>query len=892
MGTFGARDPLALEVKLLGALLGQVMVEQEGADALELVERVRKQTIAIRRAGDRRADPDKLASDLADASMRDAEILIRAFSLYFQLTNLAEEKQRIRSLRQRQRRGGNRPLDESAALAVAGLRRSGMSRHEVRELVDRLHIAPVLTAHPTEARRRTLIVALRRVFRLLDRLDDPRLTPAEDDDIRRRLREEITVLWHISVVRVSAPGPLDEVRSALALFDESLFVIVPRLYRAVERALGGEGAAQPIPAFVRFGSWIGGDRDGNPNVTAAITAQALDIQFDHTLRAYEQVCRRLAQTVTARAPANAELALRLADDARDLPELAADQKQRFPDEPFRRRFTLMAERLRRTRTGKSGGGEAGAGEVGAYPDASRLSLELQEMAAALEELGLWRVARGELRDLCWQVDTFGFHGLSLELRQHAAVHRATLEATTVGSAVARGVTAAEVRATFRQMVEAQRRFGEEACHSYVISFTSSAADVLDVLGLAREAWAGQPPAIDVVPLFESAAALESAGEIVEQMFAEPAYAKHLASRGQRQEVMLGYSDSTKESGSLSSAWMLFRAEEALVAAARRHDVELTLFHGRGGAIGRGGGPMTRAVLAQAAGSIDGRLKLTEQGEVMVERYVNPQIALRHLEQLTYATLLASSPDPDPAALASADRSTVMDELATSARSAYRALVWDDPDFAGYFRAATPVAELASLAIGSRPAARGQSAAAAPALDSLRAIPWVFAWSQSRTNLPGWLGTGTALADYRSRHGAAGLRALHRMYRAWPFFATIIDTTEMVLAKADMAVAGRYASLASANPRGQQIAERIRGEFELTVEQILAVTGHARLLDNMPVLQRSIELRNPYVDSLSELQVQLLARLRALPSDDPQRSELLRLVHLTVSGVAAGLQSTG
>jgi phosphoenolpyruvate carboxylase len=357
--------------------------------------------------------------------------------------------------------------------------------------------------------------------------------------------------------------------------------------------------------------------------------------------------------------------------------------------------------------------------------------------------------------------------------------------------------------------------------------------------------------------------------------------------------MLGYSDSTKESGSLSSAWMLYRAQESLVAAARRHEFELTLFHGRGGAIGRGGGPMTRAVLAQAPGSIDGRLKVTEQGEVMVERYVNPQIALRHLEQLTYATLLASASRAPQASAGSAgtEHVTVMDELADTARSTFRALVWDNPDFPAYFRAATPVGELASLAIGSRPAARGQSGPSSGSLDSLRAIPWVFAWSQSRANLPGWFGTGAALAGFRGRHGRTGLDVLRRLYREWPFFATVIDTTEMVLAKADMAVAGRYASLAR-DPKASAIAGQIRAEFELTVEQILAVTGHRRLLDNMPVLQRSIELRNPYVDSLSELQVQLLSRLRALADDDPERPEVLRLVHLTVSGVAAGLQSTG
>jgi phosphoenolpyruvate carboxylase len=360
--------------------------------------------------------------------------------------------------------------------------------------------------------------------------------------------------------------------------------------------------------------------------------------------------------------------------------------------------------------------------------------------------------------------------------------------------------------------------------------------------------------------------------------------------------MLGYSDSTKESGALAAAWMLYRAQQQLVEVGLRHKVDLVLFHGRGGAIGRGGGPMTRAVLAQAAGSVDGHLKLTEQGEVIADRYANPQIALRHLNQLAYAALLASTPRHDErAASAAADGRDVLDELAVSAREAYRALVWDDPAFEEYFRAATPIDELSGLAIGSRPASRRRraddAAAQQPSLAALRAIPWVFAWSQSRANLPGWYGTGTALAEYRQRRGSRGLERLQQLYRSWPFFASVLDNTELVLAKADMLIAGRYASLAS-GADSERIWRQIRAEHDQTVAQVLAINGHGQLLDDMPVLRRSIDLRNPYVDSLSELQVRLLDRLRRLPPDDAQRAELTRLVHLSVSGVAAGLQNTG
>ena len=713
MGTFGARDPLSREVKLLGALLGQVIVEQEGSDALDLVERVRRATIAIRRGGSNH-DRERLTADLAGVSLRQAEVLIRAFSLYFQLTNLAEEKQRVRQLRLRERRAGGL-VDESVGAAVRDLRRRRVSRAELDVLVNRLSIAPVLTAHPTEARRRTLIIALRRVYRLLDALDDPRLTPSEDEEIRRRLREQISILWHVVPIRATAPGPLDEVRSAMALFDESLFVVVPRAYRAVSRALG----RADVPAFLCFGSWIGGDRDGNPRVTAAVTLDTMGIQFNHVVRAYETVCRRLAQTITVRGVPDDVLADRLAADVRDMPGLAREEESRFPDEPFRRRFAYMAELLRRTRNDEPGG----------YASPRAVLDELDEIAVALVEMELGRVVAGELLDLRWQVETFGFHGLSLEVRQHSAVHGAALVAAADEVEVSAGVPAGEVLETFRAIATIQQRYGQAACHRYVISFTHAATDVTAVLELARRAGAqtGDVPALDVVPLFESADALSGAARIVDELLADADYRTHLSTRGDRQEVMLGYSDSTKESGALASAWMLFGAQAALVKCAQRHGVELTLFHGRGGAIGRGGGPMTRAVIAQAAGSVDGRLKLTEQGEVVADRYVNPQIALRHLEQLTFATLEASV--ARSAALPSR-AAEVMDELATTARGAYRGLVWETPDFEAYFGQATPIAELSALSIGSRPAARGASSQA-PSLETLRAIPWVFAWSQSR-----------------------------------------------------------------------------------------------------------------------------------------------------------------
>ncbi|HUG47281.1 MAG TPA: phosphoenolpyruvate carboxylase [Candidatus Limnocylindria bacterium] len=908
IGTSQARDPLAREVKLLGSLLGQVIVEQEGLPALELVERVRKATIAARRDARVVARRRELSALLDEVDLPAAAILIRAFSLYFQLTNLAEEKQRIRRLRQRQRRAPRGVIGESLGEAVLGLRRGGLADKQTQELLDGLCIGPVLTAHPTEARRRTMLVALRRAYALLDGLDDPRLTPAEDADIRRRLREEISLLWKTSPLRAEPPTPLDEVRSLMAFFDESLFTVTPRLYRALDRALdlpadnqpradsgggpardsGATGTRRPrMTPFLAWGSWVGGDRDGNPSVTAATTEHTLRIQADHVLRAYEAVCARLMQTVAVTGSASAALEERLAADRAQLPEAAAQLGRRFPESPYRQRFGFVAARLRHTRLRLTGPGAGDAQPAVGYEEPSELAAELAELADSLDGNGLARVAFGYLQELRWQLDSFGFHGLSLEIRQHSEVHAAALNGREAG-----GVAPDEVLETFRAMARIQQRYGPAACQRYVISFTRSAADVTNVLELAaRSATPGQaPPALDIVPLFESADALRGCAAIVDELLAQPEYRAHLRSRGMQQEVMLGYSDSTKESGALAAALLLYRAQENLVGAARAHGVKLTLFHGRGGAIGRGGGPMTRAVLAQAPGSVGGRLKLTEQGEVIADRYANPGIALRHLEQLTHAALLASTPTHDEVARQAAlDGGAVLDELAHDALRAYRALVWEEPHFEDYFRAATPIAELSQLTIGSRPAARGRGTQ--PSIDSLRAIPWVFAWAQSRANLPGWYGTGAALEAYRGRHGEAGLERLRSLYRSWPFFASLLDNAEMILAKADMPVARRYASLAP-TVESRRVWRRIRREYERSVAQILAVTERARLLDELPVLQRSIELRNPYVDSLSELQVRLLARLRALPPHDPQREDLLRLVHLTVSGVAAGLQNTG
>jgi phosphoenolpyruvate carboxylase len=931
IGTGRARDPLALEVRLLGSLLGQVIAEQAGRELLDLVERVRRTTIRLRR-GDDPSLRRGLVDDLAALDPDRAEIVIRAFSLYFRLVNLAEERELVRTARRREReRAAPRATpDTSIAAAAEWLRRTGATEAEVAVAIERLRITPVLTAHPTEARRRTVLIALRRVDRLLGRLADRDIDVTEDRDARRRLREEITILWRTADLRATAVSPLDEVRTALAFFDETLFSVIPRLYRVVDAALdpassgsrrsraprptdgpgeatdaGRTGTRPPLAApFLRWETWIGGDRDGNPAVTAEITDRTLRIQADHVLRGYEAVAARLSQTIAAATPGERVprgLVTRLARDAELLPDLDRQLRRRFPDEPYRQRFGFVAERVRRTRAFLTG---QAAPLTGRYADAAELDGELAEIQDALTADGLGRVAWGEVADLRWQLATFGFHLAALEVRQHSAVHRAAEAAILDGEpgrAVAAGVPAAEVVETLRTVAALQARFGREAAGRYVISFTAGPEDVTRVLRLAAAA-ADPAPILDVVPLFEDAATLEAAGPVLDAILSDAAYRDHLRSRGDRQEVMLGYSDSNKESGYLAANWLLHRAQAALAGVAQARGVELTLFHGRGGAIGRGGGPSNRAILGLAGGSVDGRLKLTEQGEVIAANYADPGIALRHLEGLAAATLVASSP-AHAASLAAAETSggPILDELAATSRQVYRDLV-EAPGFVEFFRLATPIDEIATLRLGSRPASRGRhadspSVQAAPSVTGgtgsiadLRAIPWVFAWSQARIELPGWFGLGAALEAYRVAHGEAGIAALARLYPRWPFLASLLDNAELALARADLGVGRQYAALAVDD--GPTHWATIESEYARTAAWLSRLTGRDRLLDNQPELRRRLGLRDPYVDSLSEMQVTLLARLRACNPADPARERLLRLVQLTVNGIAAGLQRTG
>jgi len=879
-------EAMRRDVRLLGDLLGEVLRESGGQDLLDDVERLRHAVIAARR-GEPAADALREISEMVTAwPLERAEAVAHAFTVYFHLANLAEEHQRIRTLRERDT--GDRPVRESLADAVATIRaQHGSGR--VTSLLGDLRVHPVLTAHPTEARRRAVTEALRRIGALLSSLDDERLGASERFEVRRRLREEIDLLWRTSALRAAAMQPLDEVRAAMTAFDETLFRVVPVLYRSLDRALSGPASgrvASAAPAFLRFGSWIGGDRDGNPFVTADVTRQTAVIQAEHALRALENATERIGRALTVHAgapPAGPGMAQAIAVVRSAHPELLTQIMERSPEEPFRVYLLYAARRLRATRLGLADQPAPGL----AYPGPEEFIADLRLVQRELARAGAPRQAFGELQHLVWQAETFGFHLAELEIRQHSAVHAQALRELPPGGAPlpdqAMSERTREVAATFQAIAWLQERFGAGACRRYVVSFTRSAADVAAVYELARRSIPnGCLPQLDVVPLFESGADLENATRVLDDMLLLEPVAARLAATGRRLEVMLGYSDSAKELGPVSATLRLFAAQQRLTRWAEVNDVRLTVFHGRGGALGRGGGPAGRAVLAEPPGSVGGRFKVTEQGEVIFARYGDPVIAQRHLEQVASAVLLTSAGSgPGSTGSAQSDLAgerfrQLAERMDAGALRAYRALVEAD-GFAGWFARVSPLEEIGAMRIGSRPARRG--VAAVTGLDDLRAIPWVFAWAQTRVNLPGWFGLGSGLA------AVGELEELRDAYRNWPLLAVLLDNAEMSLAKTDRRIAARYLALGGRD----DLTAAVLDEYDLTRELVLRVTGHDRLLANRRVLSRAVALRDPYVDALSLLQLRALAALRDAGED---RERLERLLLLTVNGVAAGLQNTG
>ena len=859
------------DVRLLGDLLGEVIRDSAGPELLDAVEQLRHAVIEARQSENNDKAGDQIADLVSSWSLARAEQVAQAFAVYFHLVNLAEEHQRIRILRERD--SGEEPVRESLAAAVHNLAPD-------RPDLDNLTVHLVLTAHPTEARRRAVVAALRRISELLQALDDKQQGATEHAEAERALREQIDLLWRTAQLRVKAMNPIDEVRTVMTAFDETLFRVVPAVYRELDRALQGDdrsGAAPtPVKAFLRFGSWVGADRDGNPFVTSQVTRETATIQAEHALRALENATTRVGRALTlseVTTPPSPALRTALADARSAHPELVEEITARAPQEPYRTYLLFIAGRLFATRTRHA--------DL-AYKDASEYLADLRTVQDSLAETGAVRQAYGELQNLIWQAETFGFHLASLEVRQHSEVHARALAELRSGGATSEQTD--EVLATIRAITWIQDRYGPAACHRYVVSFTRSADDIAAVYELASLA-GGRPPVLDVVPLFESAQDLTNAPGVLDGMLRLPAVTDRLAANGRRLEAMLGYSDSAKELGPASATLRLFQAQGRLAEWARDNDVKLTLFHGRGGALGRGGGPAGRAVLAQAPGSVNGSLKVTEQGEVIFARYGQPAIAKRHLEQVSSAVILAPLVSKRTVVTAAAYRDTAA-RIDDAARAAFRELVESD-GFATWFARISPLGEIGGLRIGSRPAKRGLAGGGPgqpPAdldLADLRAIPWVFAWSQTRLNLPGWYGLGSGLA------AVGDPELLRQAYREWPLFGVLIDNAAMSLAKTDRAIASRYLALGGR----EDLTARVLAEYDLTHRLVLEVTGHGRLLGDRPVLSRAVTLRDPYVDALSYLQLRALAALRA-PGEIEDRERLERLLLLTVNGVAAGLQNTG
>ncbi|GAA1810052.1 phosphoenolpyruvate carboxylase [Actinomadura chokoriensis] len=860
-------EPLRRDVRLLGAMLGDGLVEYGGKELLDDVERLRHAVIAARRG---ETGIEEVAALVDGWTLERAGQVARAFTVYFHLTNLAEEHHRIRTLRERDT-GDTVP--GSVAAAIEQIEASGDGRLD--GIVEGLEFRPVFTAHPTEARRRAVVTAIQRISDLLTHLNEAP-GASEREETERSLREEIDLLWRTALRRHTQLDPLDEVRTAMAAFDETIFRVVPHIYRSLDRALdGADTGTRPPKArpYLRFGSWIGGDRDGNPYVTAQVTRDAVMIQAEHVLRALEAACARIGRELTVHeittpaAPAllNAVSAARTAH-----PRLIGEIGKRSPGEPHRQLLLYAAARIAATR-------ERDADLAYASPD--ELLADLRTVQDSLAAAGAARQAYGRVQQLIWQVETFGFHLAELEIRQHSELHEKALAEVRAGGP--RSEMTEEILDTLRVVAWIQGRFGVRACHRYIVSFTRSAEDMANVHALAASLGDGAP-VLDVIPLFETGEDLEHAPAVLEGMLEIPAVRRRLDETGRRMEVMLGYSDSAKQLGPTSATLRLYDTQEALAAWAARHDITLTLFHGRGGSLGRGGGPANRAILAQAPGSVAGRFKVTEQGEVIFARYGHREIARRHVEQVTSAVLLASTdPVQDRAREAAARFRPLADKIGDAAKAAFRGLIETD-DFAVWFARVSPLEEISELRIGSRPARRK----AARGLEDLRAIPWVFAWTQTRVNLPGWYGLGSGLAAVSD--DGRDLAELREAYEAWPLFNTLLDNAEMSLAKSDRAIAERYLALGER----PELSETVLAEYDRTRRLVLAVTDHERLLENRRVLSRAVELRNPYVDALSHLQLRALKALRAGVESDEERAHLEDLLLLSVNGVAAGLQNTG
>jgi phosphoenolpyruvate carboxylase len=906
--------PLREDIRLLGRILGDTVREQEGEEVFELVEQIRKASIRFHRdneVGARRELEATLDSLNADQTLA----IVRAYSYFSHLANIAEDQHHIRRNRAHAI-AGSAPRPGSLAYAFQRTREMGVEPKKLADFFDRALVSPVLTAHPTEVRRKSTLTRELEIAELLDRRDRA-VDPAEFSANEEQLRRAVLILWRTNLLRQAKLKVIDEVSNALSFYDYTFFQELPRLYGAIEDqldAISGQSRAKPIGSFLRIGSWIGGDRDGNPFVTADVLAEAMRLQSARAISYYLDELHELG--------AELSLASNLASMSPELAALADtsdDSAAARRKEPYRRAITGMYSRLARTASELDHvvALRQPIVERAPYASAAEFSADLEVIARSLRATNAAIVARGRLRSLQRAAEVFGFHLAPLDLRQNSDVHERTV-AELISAAspgldykalsepervdllrrelvsprplfspfIAYGEETAGELALFRAAAVIRSKYGPGAIRTSIISKTDSVSDMLELALILKEVGlvtAEGSSALALVPLFETIEDLRNCVDVMDRLLSLPEYRKLIDSQMGEQEVMLGYSDSNKDGGFVTSGWELYKAEIGLVEVFRRHGVRIRLFHGRGGSVGRGGGPSYDAILAQPGGAVQGQIRITEQGEIISSKYSNPEVGRRNLETLASATLEATllqdeSPAPDPAFL------QTMEELSQAAYTAYRGLVYETEGFVRYFWASTVITEIAGLNIGSRPASRKKT----QAIEDLRAIPWVFSWAQCRLMLPGWFGFGSAVKAYIEGHPKDGLEALRAMYVSWPFFRTLLSNMDMVLAKSSLAIASRYARLVEDVSLREKIFARISREWRDSVDALNAIMEQSKLLESNPLLDRSIRNRFPYLDPLNHVQVELLKLHRSRAASE----KVLTGIQLTINGISAGLRNSG
>ncbi len=904
--------PLREDVRLLGKILGDTLREQDGDATFDLVESIRQTAIRFRREHDPRIRRDLEATlDRLDPSA--VTTVVRAFSYFSLLANIAEDQHHNRRRRAHQA-AGSPPQDGSVALALQRTAAHGLPREELTAFFHRALISPVLTAHPTEVQRKSILDAQMSVASLLNERNRVALSGEELAENEEALRRVILTLWQTRMLRAVRLTVADEVENGLAYYRYTFLRELPQLHDELEDRLG---AGARLPAFLRMGSWIGGDRDGNPNVDAAVMRHALErhsqVIVQHCLDEVQRLGQELSMS-TLRAAVSPKL--------ERLAEATGDATPHRASEPYRRALIGIYARLAATARslGHRDAERQALAQGTPYADAAAFRADLDVISDSLEANGSARIARGRLRRLRSATAIFGFHLASLDARQHALAHQHTVdelfalagqpgynrldEPARCAWLVAELSTARPLRSPFVAYTEATRselaifdaiaelqvRYGKVAIPNYVVSMSQAPSDLLEVALLLKESGvlrvSDRPESgMNLVPLFESIPDLRASAQVMDGLLGMPAYRALLASRNGVQEVMLGYSDSNKDGGYLTANWELYKAGTALVGVAERHGVDLRFFHGRGGTVGRGGGPSYEAILAQPPGSVRGQIRLTEQGEIIASKYSDPEIGRRNLETLVAATLEATLLNRADAAQVPAAWSEAIEAMSAAAYAAYRGLVYETPRFAEFFRDVTPIRELSELNVGSRPTARSKSGR----IEDLRAIPWVFSWSLSRIMLPGWYGFGSGVDAFLKSGGTQGLALLREMHARWPFWRAVLSNMDMVLAKAEFSIASRYAGLVQDPALRDAIFGRLKTEFELTCEHLFAITGQSELLEGNPALARSMRNRTPYVDPLNHLQVELLRRFRGGGASDER---VHRAILLTINGIAAGLRNSG